>query len=351
MVARASDAKAILGRLRPPVEEELRTVIGLRPEVSSLYRLMQYHMRWLDYDKDTGEFTVSTASGGKRFRPIMCLLTTSALEGDMDTAIPAGASLELIHNFSLIFDDIQDNDELRRFRPSIWAVIGKPRALNIGAGMHSLVNVASLRLRDKGVPADTILDIMDVLSQSIIELFEGQEMDLSFEERDDVAVEEYITMVGKKTAALVEASCATGAILATNDKGKVDLLATFGRSIGIAFQIQDDVLGIWKDPKKMGTPLGSDIRNHKKSLPIIYALNNASKKDRKLVLVAYHKEQMSDEDVKAVMDVLERCGAREYAESVAEEYAKKGMAALDTAGLSDDAELRTIARFLIHREF
>ncbi len=351
MVARASDAKAILGRLRPPVDEELRTIIGLRPEVSSLYRLMQYHMRWLDYDKDTGEFTVSTAPGGKRFRPIMCLLTTSALGGDIDTAIPVGASLELIHNFSLIFDDIQDNDELRRFRPTIWAVIGKPRALNIGGGMHGLVNVSSLRLRDKGVPADTILEIMEMLSSSILELFEGQEMDLSFEERDDVTVDEYVTMVGKKTAALVEASCATGAMLATDDKEKVDQLATFGRSIGIAFQIQDDVLGIWKDPKKMGTPLGSDIRNHKKSLPVLYALNNANKKDRKLILTAYHKEQMSDEDVKAVMDVMERCGAREHAESVAEDYAKKGMAALDAADLPDDAELRTIARFLIHREY
>ena len=113
----------------------------------------------------------------------------------------------------------------------------------------------------------------------------------------------------------------------------------------------EDVLGIWKDPKKMGTPLGSDIRNHKKSLPVLYAINNATKKDRKLILTAYHKEPMSDEDVKAVMDVLERCGAREYAESVAEEYTKKGMAALDAAGLPKDAELRTIARFLIHREF
>lgn len=330
------------------IDDEIRRVFRGREFPKPLYDMMRYHLGWLDEN-----FRPMQQYRGKRLRPTICLLAYKSLSGVYDKALPAAAAVELIHNFSLIHDDIEDMDEMRRHRPTVWKLWGIPQAINVGDGMHVLANLAALRLREINVSSDKIVRVMQILNNTVIELCEGQYLDMSFQERLDVTPEMYMQMISKKTAALIEASSLCGAVLATNDDTTIQHFKKFGRSIGTAFQIVDDIIGVWGRGEHTGKPKASDIRNKKKTLPVLYAFAEASQQDKKTLLSIYKKEKLSESDVGRVLAILEKLGAKEHAIKVARNYEKEAMTELERIKMQAEsqAKIKILAQFLVSRTY
>jgi len=313
-----------------------------------LYDIMKYHLGWLDEElKHVDQY------GGKRFRPTLCLLTYNAIGGVYDKALPAAAAIELIHNFSLIHDDIEDMDTERRHKPTVWKLWGVPHAINVGDGMHVMANLAALRLNELNVTHSKIVDVIGILNRTVMDLCEGQYLDMSFEGRTDVTTDMYLEMISRKTAALIEASTFIGAVLATNNEELAGHFRKFGRKIGIAFQIVDDIIGIWQRTEKTGKPTASDIRNKKKTLPILYAFEKASKKNRKLLTDTYKKDVLSDEDVTNILNVLEDVDAREASQKIASKFEREALEELNRSRVQNEAmdKLKALANFLVNRTY
>jgi geranylgeranyl diphosphate synthase type I len=338
----------LLNRHLGMVDEEIKKVFETRTHPAQLYDMMKYHLGWLDEDLRKVE-----QYRGKRFRPTLCLLVYNSLSGVYDKALPAAAAIELIHNFSLIHDDIEDMDEERRHKATVWKLWGISQAINVGDGMHVLANLAALRLADIGVTSEKVVEVMKILNETIITLCEGQYLDMSFEERLDITIDMYLDMIRRKTAALVEASAWIGATLATEDESRIESFRNFGRSIGLAFQIIDDIIGIWEKAEQTGKPKASDIRNRKKTLPILYSMEMASEEDRKLLRELYSRPHLTDEEVEQVLGILEASGAYEFSRKMAEDYEKEALAALQKTGIREDAmaDIKALAEFLIRRKY
>lgn len=326
-------------------DRQMRAVLNNRKRVGRLYDMMMYHLGWLDED-----FRECRAPRGKSLRSTMCLLACEAISGDSNKALPAAAAVELLHNFSLIHDDIEDGDVKRRHRDTLWKLWGVPQAINTGDAMDIAANLSLLDL-DGTVEPGMMVDIIRIFNQTVIELCEGQYLDMDFQGRSDVSVGEYITMVSGKTAALIEASTAIGAMVATEDRDVISRFGTFGRKIGIAFQIRDDILGIWGDPESTGKSAKNDIRNKKKSLPVLYAMEKS--KHRAELKTIYAKEQLTDGDIARVFEILTEAGALEYTQSEAQRYKDEAMAQFDGLKLHKGPmdKLRTIGRFLVERDY
>ncbi len=339
-------AEEILAEHAVMVEQELRRLFEERGHPRRLYEMMMYHLGWLDQNlKPCQQYP------GKRVRPTLCLLTYRAISGVYTKALPAAAAIELIHNFSLIHDDIEDKDEKRRGRPTVWKLFGEAHAINAGDGMHVLANLAALRLREYNVTDERVVDVLQVLNSTVMELCEGQYLDMSFEERLDIGIDSYLDMVSRKTAALMEASTHVGALLATRDQGLIDNFRKFGRRIGIAFQIVDDMIGIWGE--KTGKPKASDIRKKKKILPVIYAFENASSGDRVKLEEIYAKDKLSENDVKDVLEILEKTRAKDFSMNKAGEYFESALDALKSTEIRNDTikMIETVSEFLIRRKY
>jgi geranylgeranyl diphosphate synthase type I len=232
--------------------------------------MMRYHMGWVNADGSPYE-----GPRGKRVRPLLLMLCAEAAGGDPMRALPAAAAIELIHNFSLIHDDIQDESDTRRGRPTVWKIWGRAQAINAGDAMYTMAYLAMHRLAETGTPPMRTLRAWQRLAETCLALTYGQHMDIGFEARHEVSVGEYLTMIGAKTAALIEASAELGALVAGADAETQQHYADFGRNIGLAFQVRDDILGIWGSEKATGKATGADILSRKKSLPVIYALSRS----------------------------------------------------------------------------
>ncbi len=226
--------------------------------------MLTYHMGW------TGEGS-GKAAQGKRIRPLLLLLTCAASGADWRSALPAAAGVELIHNFSLIHDDIQDNSSLRRGRDTVWVKWGIPQGINAGDAMFVIANQSILDLSPV-YPADTVLKASDILLSTCLHLTHGQYLDMSYEERLDPSTDDYWGMVSGKTAALLSSCCAIGSLLGNSDDEDQAAWCSFGHYLGLAFQVQDDYLGIWGDPDLLGKSVESDLVTGKKSLPVLYGL-------------------------------------------------------------------------------
>src|SRR5882672_698840 len=209
------------------IDEEIRSLLT-RPEpaLQPFYGMMLYHLG-LD---------AARPRGGKRLRPLLCLLVFEALAGSSQRALPAAAAIELLHNFTLIHDDIEDQDPARHHRPTVWSVWGVPQAINAGDGMYAISRLALQRLRASGFAAERILDVSALLDQTCVRVCEGQFLDISFEARTDVTAERYRAMAAKKTGALFAASAQGPAMLASDDRSVRETLARFGDAFGQAFQ-------------------------------------------------------------------------------------------------------------------
>lgn len=332
-----------LERYRQAVVEELQAALEGRP--GPPYDLMRYHLGWQD---ETGEAT--EGRGGKLLRPALCLLCCEAVGGDWRNALPAAAALELIHNFTLIHDDVEDASPQRHGRETLWRLRGAAQAINAGDGMFALAHETLLRLSERGQPPERVLQAVRLLDEAALRLCEGQHLDLAYAERQEIAPDEYISMIEGKTAALLAASCGIGALLGGAGAATVAALHAYGRRLGLAFQIQDDLLSIWGDPSETGKPAGEDLRNGKKSYPVVAGLEHANGSDRE-TLLAVLSAGASEDAIRSASELLERLGVREESARAAGQHAQAAVEALASVSLGADqaAELAQLARFAAER--
>ena len=341
-----STPPSVLGRYGPLLGPELRASLGRGDP--GLLLLLRYHMGWVD-----AQGVASTGATGKGLRPALCLFACEAVGGVAARAMPVALALELIHNFSLIHDDIQDGDLERHHRPTVWVQWGVPTALVAGNAMRVLADSALHGLLQRDVALSTALHAQSVLTQRYLEMIEGQYLDLSFETRTDVTPDEYLTMVSKKTGALLEAATHLGALLGTQDAQQVEALRRCGRLLGLAFQARDDVLGVWGEADVTGKAVGADIRRKKKSLPVVHAFHQAGGASRARLTDLYRQDELDDGAVDAVLDVMEELGSREFSQQVAEEKAREAVEWVRRARLpaSAQAHLEEMAAFFAQRQF
>lgn len=234
------------------------------PRTKPFHEMLTYHMGW------TGEGAGPEATG-KRIRPLLLLLCTASCGASWQPALPAAASIELVHNFSLVHDDIQDNSPKRRGRDTAWVKWGAPMAINVGDALFVVSNQAIIDLKNN-FPAEVVVKAAEILHNTCLELTRGQFLDMSYEERTDLAIEDYWPMISGKTAALLAACCHIGSLLGGADDSKQEAYRSFGHYLGLAFQVQDDILGIWGDEKVTGKSAASDLVEGKNSLPALAGL-------------------------------------------------------------------------------
>lgn len=233
------------------------------------YGMMQYHMGWVD-----AEFHASVRPAGKRLRPMLVLLACDALGGDPTRALPASGSVEILHNYSLLHDDIEDLDEVRRHYPTVWKIWGNGQAINAGDGMYACAFKAMLGLMENGVAAHVVLDALSLLTRSCIQLTEGQSLDLHYENCACLTLGEYLAMVRRKTAALFATCLEVGALLSDCEDQTRRLFRQLGEQTGIAYQMLDDLRGIWGKTDETGKASCKDIVQRKKSFPIVTAMGH-----------------------------------------------------------------------------
>jgi geranylgeranyl diphosphate synthase type I len=320
------------------VEAEMTAILDEhRGPAQPLYEMLAYHL-----GIDNGDGT-----GGKRIRPLLGLLVYRALGGDYRRALPGAAAVELGHNFSLVHDDIQDGDRERRFRPTLWARWGVPQAINAGDALFALSRLALYRLAaredDPDAPDERqVLDLMKIYDQTCLALCEGQYLDISFEGRLDVTVEEYLGMIELKTASLMAAGVEAAAILASRDPEVIARLRRFGDRLGLAFQMADDVKGAFWQESASGKAEAGDLRRRKKTMPVIWALNHASDADQARLRELFGPEpgdrQLTDDEVREAVAILQRSGARDTTLAEARRYRDEAIGELETIPLEPDAK-------------
>lgn len=292
----------------PKIEQKMKEILAFAKmeQDASLYDMLRYHLGWKEEE-------ASHTPQGKRIRPLMLLLTTETAGGKWENALAAAAAIELLHNFSLIHDDIEDQSEYRRGRLTLWKKHNLPLSLNAGDALYALsfVCLSDLQLTF----SDNIsFQAFQILSLACLSLTKGQHKDISFEEALLVTTDEYLEMIEGKTAALLATSTQLGALLAGSDKKTQSNFFDFGKNIGMAFQIYDDILGIWGNPQETGKSIATDLINRKKSLPILYGLaQNQTFKEM-------WNEEISADSIQALSSQLKAEGAYEYALKLADFY-------------------------------
>lgn len=261
------DLKPLLSHIELELQKQVSRLD--EPRTQPFHEMLTYHMGW------TGEGAGPEATG-KRIRPLLVLLCASACGGDWQSALPAAAAIELVHNFSLVHDDIQDNSPKRRGRDTTWVKWGVPMAINVGDALFVLSSQAVMDLKEKH-PAEIVVKAAEILHNTCLELTRGQYLDMSYEERKDLGVEDYWPMIAGKTAALLAACCQIGALLGGADEDQQETYRSFGHYLGLAFQVQDDILGIWGDEAVTGKSAASDLVEGKNSLPVLIGLGKKNK--------------------------------------------------------------------------
>ncbi len=339
-------APASLDRYGPAVRGFMEEV--LRGFTLPLYTMERYHLGWVD-----AKGNPETRLGGKGLRSTLCLLMVDMLGGRTKQALPAAAALELVHNFSLVHDDIEDRSPQRRYRDTVWKLWGEAQAINVGDSLFTVARLAMLRLIDNDVPASKVVQLARMLDESCLRLCEGQYIDLDFQTRADVSEGEYLTMIGGKTAALLSASCEIGAVLGSADQRTQGCLKEAGRNLGLAFQIRDDILGLWGEESSMGKLVGEDLRERKRTIPVICGLQRARGRDLDAIETIYEGTTPTQQEISRALAVLEGVGARTYAQQMADQYRKAALAQLRDTGLGNAKveEFEQLIHFSVERNF
>ncbi len=323
--------------LKPVIDKEIKKVIPREHKIAHLYDEVYYHLE----------------TGGKRWRPALCLLVCEAVGGERKKALPFAASIEIIHNFSLIHDDIEDEDEYRRDELALWKKIGIPRAINVGDGMFAKGFVSAARSKEVGLSYEKSFKLMKLLSKVVTELMEGQAMDINSRKKPDIDESDYMEMIQKKTGALVGASVKGGAIVGEASEEIREAMNEFGRKIGPAFQITDDLLD-FSEGKGRGGMIGNDIREGKRSLMVVHYLKTADKEKRNELINILDKdrEETTNEEVQEAIRSLKENNSIKYAEDRKDELANE---AIDSLGKLPDSEekdlLCEMGNFLVERNF
>jgi geranylgeranyl diphosphate synthase type I len=286
------------------------------PLLDAFYGQVEYHFGWRDAD-----LRPTRAQPGKLLRPALllaaCELAGAAQHepGDaVSRAIPAAISVELVHNFSLIHDDIEDGDEARHHRATLWKVWGEAHAINTGDGVFAMARLELLRLIERGVAPPLVVELAELLDRTCLALCEGQYLDMTFERSQEITTEMYLAMIGRKTAALMACAAQMGGRLGAPDNSELaERLREFGYALGMAFQIRDDLLGIW-EAADLGKSAAGDVRRKKMTLPVLLALDSAAPADRATLLRVYTSAgQASEQDIETALALFERVSAREKA--------------------------------------
>ncbi|TDD87219.1 family 2 encapsulin nanocompartment cargo protein polyprenyl transferase [Actinomadura rubrisoli] len=330
-------AAEVLAWSRSLVDPALREAVDDMP--GSMRDIAAFHFGWLDEGGRPAE-----GSGGKAIRPALTLLTAEAVGGTAAAALPAAVAVELAHNFSLLHDDVMDGDVTRRHRPTAWSVFGINAAILAG---DALLAAAFETLANGRAPAAGVR----VLSRAILELVEGQSADISFEDRSDVSLTECLTMASRKTAALLGGACALGAVHGGGDADQIAHFREFGERLGLAFQLVDDLLGIWGDPAVTGKPVHSDLRNHKKSLPVVAALTSRTPAGDELAALYLRDTPLTGDEPARAAALIDAAGGRSWATTQADDLLTEALTELDAAAPTPTAatELQALANLVTRR--
>ena len=333
--------KLFMDSMLPAIETELRNIIARLDKVSTLkfHEMLTYHMGWRS-PADDPEAT------GKRIRPLLVLLVCAACGTDWHRALPAAASIELIHNFSLVHDDIQDGSELRRGQPAVWKKWGMAQAINVGDSLFILAHLALLEI-NKEFPPNKVLHVGEIIDEACLALSNGQFLDIDYEKREKLSIEEYWQMVSGKTAALLSACTQIGALLGGADEVSQENYKNFGRFLGLAFQVQDDYLGIWGNSALIGKSTEADLLAGKKTLPVVYGLLKNGQFAHRWAKGAIHAEEIDH-----LSEQLAREGAKTYTQEIANQMTDLALQSLRSAnpqGMAGEA-LFDLANKLLHRQ-
>ncbi|MCV0393169.1 MAG: polyprenyl synthetase family protein [Nitrosopumilus sp.] len=286
-------------------------------------------------------------NGGKRLRPYMVIKSCQILGGKVSNAMPAASAVEMIHNFTLVHDDIMDNDEMRHGVPTVHKKFGMPIAILAG---DVLFSKAYQVITESKLSANATTQLISRLAKACVDVCEGQLLDIKMAEEKKIPSEaEYTTMICKKTAALFDVSCAMGAICATSKAQDISNLSSFGRNLGIAFQITDDLIGVMGDSKITKKPVGNDLREGKKSLPILMAIKLAKGGDKKIILKAFGNSKISRNDLNKAVNVIRSLGIEENVRKQALKYAEKAEKSLSKYSGTQKKELVTLLDFVVKR--
>lgn len=310
----------LLQTMREALEEELRSQLNhLAHQPYELYHeMLAYHMGWI------GEGAGPKARG-KRIRPTILLLSTAASGGDWKKALPAAAAVEFVHNFSLIHDDIEDNSQYRRGRLTVWAKWGLSQGVNAGDALFTLSHLAIHRLADQLSPEKT-LESAKLLLETCLALTKGQFLDISFETRSEISIAEYLTMIEGKTAALFAACAQLGSLIANCERTRQAHFHRFGKSLGLAFQVVDDLLGIWGDEALTGKSTSSDLVSGKKTYPVILGLQASG-----AFAARWQHGNIQPEEALELARLLEQEGIRAATQAEAHRLTQQALAALQAA--------------------
>ncbi|NEA26205.1 family 2 encapsulin nanocompartment cargo protein polyprenyl transferase [Actinomadura bangladeshensis] len=334
----ARSADGILRWSRRLLDPALRDAVEAVPGEAA--RIAAYHFGWRDEHGRPAE-----GPAGKAIRPALALLAAEAAGGTAAAALPAAVAVELTHNFSLLHDDVMDGDPTRRHRPTAWTVFGTNAAILTG---DALLAAAYEVLAEDGSPA--VAHAVRVLSRAVLDLVEGQCADLAFEDRDDVTLDECLAMAGRKTGALMGASCALGALYGGAASAEVESMRAFGQCFGLAFQLADDLLGIWGDPAATGKPVHSDLHNRKKSLPVVAALTSGTPAAAELAGLYFRGAPLTPADTARAAALIESTGARDWATGHAARLLAEARDHLAGAAEAPAAELLTLVRLSTQRD-
>jgi geranylgeranyl diphosphate synthase type I len=304
-------------------------------------RVAAYHMGWIDADGQPAD------AGGKALRPALALLSARAAGEPATTGLPGAVATELVHAFSLLHDDIMDGDRMRRHRPAAWTVFGTSATILAGDALLALAEDLLLEAGSRGG-----FWAARCLTAAAQRLIAGQALDLGFEERDDVTLAECVSMAGDKTGALIACACSIGAMLADAPAPLVTGLAAFGSEVGLAFQLVDDLLGIWGSPEVTGKPVLSDLRARKKSLPVVAALTAEHGAAPELHALLTRPEELTEDDLVRAASLVEEAGGRAWAEAEANSRMEAAARHLEGTGIPTDVrdELLDIAAFVTFRD-
>jgi geranylgeranyl diphosphate synthase type I len=294
-------------------------------------------------------------SGGKRLRPFLLIKSSEMFGGNLRRALPAAAAVELVHNFSLVHDDIMDNDDMRHSVQTVHKHYGMPLAILAGDILFSKAfELLAINGRAKGISEKAICEMVARLSSACIQVCEGQATDVRMASmKDELSIDspQYINMISKKTAALFELSCALGVLSAPNSSAiDVERLSWFGRNIGIAFQLVDDLIGITGDPKLTGKAVGNDLREGKKTYPILLALRNAKGENRSKILKIFGRKNASASDLKEAVGTISTIGIDQEIRLAARTHIEKAVQSLaDYADSEAKGALESSASFIVER--
>ena len=314
--------KSLSQTMLPALNEEMRAVLQATDQTPDrFFGMIHYHMGWVD-----AALQPADVHPGKQIRPLLCLLACQAAGGDWQQALPAAAAIEILHNFSLVHDDIEDASPTRRGRATVWKLWGVEQAINAGDAMFALAHLAMSRLAERDVPPHVTVQALRRFDETCLHLTQGQHADMDFEQRKQVSVADYLAMITGKTAVLISLCTELGARIAGANETRIEHYAQFGLNLGLAFQVQDDILGIWGDESVTGKSAATDIITRKKTLPVLYGL--AANSDLRQL---YAQKNTDQTFVRQVIHLLDEQGARAFTEGKASAYSEAAVTHLNEA--------------------